>query len=203
VATGDAFFCDLIQRYPDGVNAGQVYRGQEPWVNLGTLKTSGLDFGVKYTLRNTRIGSFRFSLDTTYTDEYKNKASPISITHDYAGTYSTTFGNYAKYRSLGAVGWNLGGFDGLLTARYIHKLKIEDADGGPGVTPLSVPHRTYFNLTVGYELPTKTKIQIGVINLTDEQPPLMYFNNTINANTDVSTYDTLGRQYWIGLRQKF
>jgi len=179
------------------------YVAQEPFLNLGTLKTSGLDFGVKYTLRNTAAGNFRFSLDTTYTDEYKNKASPISDVVDYAGTYNTTFGNYAKYRVLGGVGWSLKSFDGLLSMRYIHKLKIVDADGGPGVVPLSVPHRTYFNLTLGYELPTKTKIQLGVINLTDEQPPLMYFNNTINANTDVSTYDAIGRQYFISVRQRF
>jgi len=82
-------------------------------------------------------------------------------------------------------------------------LKIVDADGGPGVVPLSVPHRTYFNLTLGYELPTKTKIQIGALNLTDKQPPIMYQNNVINANTDVSTYDTLGRRWFVGVNQKF
>ncbi len=203
VATGDPLFCDLIVRYPSGPSAGQVQIAQEPYLNLGTLKTQGVDVGLKYTLRNTRAGNFRFSLDTTYTDSYKNKPSDISETHDYAGTFNTTFGNYAKYRALGGIGWNLASFDGLLTMRYIHKLKIEDADGGPGVVPLKIPHKTYFNMTLGYEFPTKTKLQIGIMNLTDEKPPLMYFNNTLNANTDVSTYDTLGRQYWIGLRQKF
>ncbi len=53
---------------------------------------------------------------------------------------------------------------------------------------------TYFDLTVGYELPTKTRIQAGMINLADKQPPIFYQNNVLNANTDVSTYDTLGRQ---------
>jgi outer membrane receptor protein involved in Fe transport len=204
VATADPFFCGLITRYTSGDGAGQVLVAQEPWLNLGTLKTNGVDFGIKYTLRNTVSGSWRFSLDTTYTDAYKNKASPISETVDYAGTYSTTFGNYAKYRSLLAVGWSMGSFDGLLTGRYIHKLTIPDSDGAPGPdVPLHVPHRTYFNLTLGYELPTNTKIQLGVINLTDEEPPVMYFNNTLNANTDVSTYDTLGRQYFISVRQRF
>ena len=65
-----------------------------------------------------------------------------------------------SFSILGGVGWSLGSFDGLLSMRYIHKLKIVDADGGPGIVPLNVPHRTYFNLTVGYELPTKTKMTV-------------------------------------------
>jgi len=41
-------------------------------------------------------------------------------------------------------------------------------------------------------------VQFGVINLGDKQPPLMYSNNVINANTDVQTYDTLGRRFFLG-----
>ena len=203
VATGDPLFCGLINRYTSGPNQGEVFQGLEPFLNLGKLKTEGFDLGIKYQLRNTGLGSFRFTVDSSYTKNYKNTPSDISLTQDYAGTYSTTFGNYAKWRALGGIGWSLASFDGLLTARYIHKLKIEDADGGPGVVPLNVPKKVYLNLTLGYEFATKTKVQLGVINLGDTQPPFMYFNNTINANTDVSTYDTLGRQYWVGVRQQF
>jgi outer membrane receptor protein involved in Fe transport len=40
-------------------------------------------------------------------------------------------------------------------------------------------------------------------NLSDEQPPLLYQNNVTNANTDVNTYDTLGRRYAISATYKF
>jgi outer membrane receptor protein involved in Fe transport len=46
-------------------------------------------------------------------------------------------------------------------------------------------------------------VQIGAINIGDKQPPLLYQNNVINANTDVSTYDTIGRRWWVGVTQKF
>ena len=67
---------------------------------------------------------------------------------------------------------------------------------------LARPSYTYVDLVLGYTLPTNTSFKIGVDNLTDKAPPILYQNNVINANTDVSTYDTIGRAYW-AIVQKF
>jgi len=56
---------------------------------------------------------------------------------------------------------------------------------------------------VGYTFWEKLTVTAGVDNLTNEQPPLMYQNNVINANTDVSTYDTIGTYYRMGVKYKF
>jgi len=62
----------------------------------------------------------------------------------------------------------------------------------------------YEDLTLGYTFaPTKTHVQAGVRNISDKQPPIFYQNNVTNANTDVETYDTLGRQWFVGFLQKF
>ena len=98
----------------------------------------------------------------------------------------------------------MGGFDGLLTVRYFDSLEVIDPDGAPGVQPpLSVPSVTYYDLTLGYTFPTETKVQVGAINLGDKDPPILYQNNVLNANTDVSTYDLLGRRWYVGVTQKF
>ena len=44
---------------------------------------------------------------------------------------------------------------------------------------------------------------LTVDNLTDEEPPLMYQNNVLNSNTDVSTYDLIGTYYRVSLNHKF
>jgi outer membrane receptor protein involved in Fe transport len=81
---------------------------------------------------------------------------------------------------------------------------VKDPDGIIQDAPdLPIPSMTYVDFTVGYELPTNTRIQAGFLNLTDKQPPLLYQNNVLNANTDVSTYDVLGRRYFLSLTQKF
>jgi outer membrane receptor protein involved in Fe transport len=206
VSTGQPQFCGLVFRYTDpaSANLGQIQSFLEPIVNLGELETDGIDFGVKYALRDTRIGSFQFSLDATRLNSYENTPAPGAVPVEIAGTYDRQFGNYAKWRGLLGVGWKMAGFDGLLTSRYIHSIEVVDPDGAPDVQPnLEVGSTTYFDLTAGYTFPTDTRVQLGVTNLTDKQPPLLYQNNVINANTDVSTYDLLGRRYFVSFVHTF
>jgi outer membrane receptor protein involved in Fe transport len=204
VATGAPQFCDLMVRFEDGPNAGQFQVFREPIVNLGRLETDGVDFGIKYQIRDTPAGSWNVSLDLTRINSYENTPSPGAEPVEIEGTYDRQFGNYAKYRGLLGVGWKHLGFDALATIRYIHSLEVRDPDGAiPDAPPLQIPSFTYVDLTVGYTLPTNTRFQVGFINLTDEQPPILFQNNVINANTDVSTYDLLGRRYFVGITQTF
>lgn len=48
-----------------------------------------------------------------------------------------------------------------------------------------------------------SRIQLSVDNLTDEEAPMMYQNNVLNSNTDVSTYDLIGTFYRVSLSHKF
>jgi outer membrane receptor protein involved in Fe transport len=203
-ATGSDEFCGLVFRFPAGPNAGNIQVFKEPITNIGKLKTNGIDFGVKYTVRQTRLGSFNFSLDATHINSYENTPAPGALPVQIAGTYDRQFGNYAKWRGLAGLGWQFAGFDGLLTARYIGKLQVNDPDGKiENAPPLKISQVTYLDLTLGYNFPTNTRVQVGATNLTDRTPPILYQNNVLNANTDVSTYDTLGRRWFVGLTQKF
>ena len=100
VLTGNPTFCNLMIRYPSGPNAGLFQELQEPIFNLGTLKTDGFDFGVKYAKRDTPVGSFNVSLDMTRINSYENVAAPGAAAVEVAGTFDRQFGNYAKWRGL-------------------------------------------------------------------------------------------------------
>jgi outer membrane receptor protein involved in Fe transport len=209
IDNANAYFCSLNTRYQSGPNQGEVQVFQQPTVNLGELKTNGVDFGLKYVLTNTRAGSFQFSVDTTYIDTYETVAAPGSAPQEVAGTYDRQFGNYARWRGTGQIGWALSSFDGLLSARYIHSLVVHtpatqsDPFAGLPNPDLQIPSVMYFDLTLGYTIQkTNTKFQLGVQNLADKDPPILYQNNVINANTDVSTYDLLGRRFFVTVSQK-
>jgi len=204
VATGQSQFCDLVVRFPEGPNAGLIQQFFLPTTNLGSLETDGVDIGVRYTLPDTRFGGFRFSLDVTHINSFENIPAPGADPVEVVGTYDRQFGNYAEWRGLGAVGWSVGPFDALLTARYIDSIELMNPDNAnPDAPPLQIPSFTYFDLTAGYTWRENTRLQVGVSNLADEEPPILYQNNVINANTDVSTYDTIGRRYWLSISQKF
>ncbi len=200
VATADPESCARIHRNSDGT----VLVITEPTVNLGNLQTSGVDVGFKYRLRTDSAGDFQFSLDSTYIDKYDSDAGTGAPVQHVEGTYDRQFGNIAQWRALGAIGWAFKGFDALATVRYIDSIVLHDPDGLIDNAPdLQIGSKTYLDLVLGYTLPTNTTFRLGVDNLSDEQPPLLYQNNVINANTDVSTYDTVGRAYWASIVQKF
>lgn len=200
LASGSADFCGLISRFPDG----SIFQIRQPTVNLGVTETSGVDIGLRYRLRETPIGAFNFQIDTTYTDKYDNTPQPGAAKVEVAGTYDRQYGNFAKWRAFGGVSWMYQDFTALLRARYIHSIELLDPDGAPGIQPsLRIPSFTYLDLTLGYTWRENLRIQLGAENLTDKQPPIMYQNNVLNANTDVSTYDTVGRFFWGRLTYKF
>jgi outer membrane receptor protein involved in Fe transport len=194
IATGAASFCNLIVRNTDG----SILEVKQPYVNLGVLKTNGFDVGVKYALPGTPLGSFRFALDTTYIGSYGVDGNDVS------GTFDRQFGNYAKWRANIGIGWSARDFTALWSTRYIHSLRLTDPDGFPGVQPdLEIPAVSYSSFTFGYTLPTATKLQFGVDNMFDKEPPIFYQNNVTNSNTDVATYDTIGRRWYVSVSQKF
>jgi outer membrane receptor protein involved in Fe transport len=207
VTTGK--YCNLVTRYTTGASAGDIEVFQEPTSNLASLTTDGVDFGINYTLKQTFLGSFGFQLNVTDTMSYLYTAAAGAAPIQVDGTYNRQFGNFARYRGLAAVTWAGWNFESLITAQYIHHLLLDDpaasgvtATGAP-YPPLYVGSTMYWNASVGYNFPTKTKLLLSMQNIFDKQPPILYQNNVTNANTDVNTYDTLGRRFLISLSQKF
>ncbi len=201
VATGSPQFCGYINRFGDG----SILQIQEPTINLGSLETSGVDFSVAYTLPGTGFGDFRGGLDATYTDKYDSTVVAGTPVVEVAGSYDRQYGNIADWRVSGHVGWAYSDFTALVAVRWIDSIILRDPDGQPGIQPdLRIASQIYWDATVGYTLPsTETRFQLGVNNLNDNQPPILFQNNVTNANTDVETYDTIGRYFFGSISQKF
>lgn len=200
VASGSPDFCGLITRFSDG----QIQVFEEPTVNLGSLETAGVDIGTKWRLRNTPVGDFLMTLDTTYIESYDSTPIEGQPVQGKAGYFDRQFGNFARWRGILGFGWSYQDFDALATTRYVSKVKLFDPDGAPGVQPdLVIDPQYYVDLTVGYTFMKSTKISLGVENVGNELPPIMFQNNVLNANTDVNTYDTMGRFYWGRVSHKF
>jgi iron complex outermembrane receptor protein len=210
VATGSPTFCNLVTRLTSGAQQGQVLVFNNPTFNLGSLRTDGVDLGLKYAIHNTPAGNFQFGADITDTMSYLNVPAPGAVPQQIVGTYSKQFGNYARFRGLATMGWTGWGAEGLLTARYIHHVQVNnpsvkglEADLKTPFPPLQIGSVIYWDLSAGYNFVTNTKVMATVQNIADKQAPIMYQNNVTNANTDVFTYDTIGRRWLVSFLQKF
>jgi iron complex outermembrane receptor protein len=203
-------FCPFIHRYDDTTQQpGQVFYIDTPVVNLGTLSTSGIDFTVNYAIPHFDMGSvdpgnFRAGLDTSYIATFKNNAVPDaagSQTIDYAGTWNAQFGNVSRWRAMATLNWNRGNWDAQWRTRYISSVTALNADAATNAS-LPVASVVYSDLQLGYAVPNiHTRFDVGVDNLFDRQPPLIYQNGQVN--TDTATYDTMGRYYWARATLKF
>lgn len=204
-------YCSYIHRYDTATQQpGQVLYISTPVVNLGNLSTTGIDFTLNYKLPhfdlgNYNPGNFRIGLNTTYVSTYNNNATPGqpgAKTVNYAGTYSLQFGSISHWRGTLTVNWDKNNWSGQWQARYIGKATDLNADY---VTLADAPMASiiYQSLQLGYTIPSiHTTFDIGVDNLFNKIPPLIYQNGA-NYNVDTATYDTLGRYFWARATVKF
>ena len=202
--------CPFIHRYDNTTQVpGQVNYFDGPVYNLGTLSTSGIDFTANYKLPHFDLGGFnpgdfKLGLATSYVATFNNNAtpgSPGSTVDRFAGTWNAQFGNVSRWRGTATVGWNRGNWDAQWRTRYISPVTALSADAATHAN-LAVASVVYSDLQVGYAVPTiHTRFDVGVDNLFDRRPPLIYQNG--QGNTDSATYDMMGRYYWARATLKF
>jgi len=208
---GGSPFCPFIHRFTDG----QINFISQPTVNLGRLDAKGWDLALRYKLPDTAFGAFNAGFDGTYIAQWDNDQDTTSILDPVihvAGHYNKDYGLFSRVRARAFLNWNLGDWSAGWRTRYIGGYAVGNNDvrqgtsadaGVPGVE-LQFPSYVIHSINVGYALPSlNSRFDVGVDNLLDRQPPIMYQNNVLNANTDPSNFDTIGRYYWARYTVKF
>jgi len=211
-------FCTLIHRTPSGPNAGRLSFIQEPKANLGRLDAKGADLAFRYRLPETAFGNFSVNFQTTYLDRYADDPAPGTpgdFAHEYAGHYSSPLSaNFSRWKALSVLNWNLGPWSAAWTARYVGNYTVGYANeaygqsacqsNSPPGCELHYGASVYHAITAGYNIePLNTRVDLGIDNLSDKAPAIIYLNNTVNGNVDANTFDTIGRFYWARVTVKF
>jgi len=230
---GQTQYCGLIHRFTSGNGAGQISSINEPTGNLGRVDVEGVDTAFNYRLPEFAFGRFNVGVNATYLKKYDLQTAPGvegNTVYHYAGHFMG-FGSapaaacpgagggvclFPRWRAQSSVGWQLGNFDASWQMRYVGRFRM----GSPDPTQDTHPYgggnaslnglytdfgaTTYNDLQFGYNLEAiNTRFDIGVNNVGDKQPPFLYANNTLNANTDPSDFDLMGRYYWGRVTVKF
>ncbi len=225
-----SIYCKFIHRDTQG----SITFFTLPTVNLGAIRTDGVDMAVKYKFPVTPWGQFSTSFDFTHINKFDRNLNPAATAADpanneilhLAGHYNKDFGNYAKWRGDAMLNWSMGNWNAGWHMRWVGKVQIGDLDTlqntsidackptpldpnpnclGPTVLRIG----NYFNsaVTAGYNFGAigtmDSRVDVGVDNVLDKKPPFIYSNYAVNGNTDVSTYDTIGRLFWARFTAKF
>ncbi|MEO7323888.1 MAG: TonB-dependent receptor [Dokdonella sp.] len=127
---------------------------------------------------------------------------------------------FPRWRAQSQVGWQLGSFDASWGMRYIGRFRMGSPSPSQDLFPAGTCYfgsyctlnglfynygaTVYHDIQFGYNIePINARIDVGVNNLGDKQPPVVYSNNTNNANTDPVDFDLMGRYYWGRITVKF
>ena len=123
---------------------------------------------------------------------------------------------FPRWRAQSSIGWQMGAFDATWNMRYVGGFRMGSPSpsqdthpygtGNPSLDGLYTDYgsTTYHDIQFGYNIePINTRVDLGVNNVGDKQPPFLYANNTLNANTDPSNFDLMGRYYFGRVTVKF
>ena len=199
--------------YSDELGLPLIYRDMAsnlkvnvPLINESSLKTSGVDLQIQYGIpmefaskRVSGLGeTLRLSFMLSWLDEY------VLDGIDYADTsgYYNIQGSFPEYKAVLRLGYDIGPVNVTWTTTYIDAMKNQGnipvfEDGGYK----NLPSHTYHDLGAVWAIDETFELSAGIRNLFDKEPPV--YENSIDQNTDPSTYDMVGRFYFAGVRAKF
>jgi iron complex outermembrane recepter protein len=212
--SGTSPYCSSLAR--NGGNITGIYldaslggdaNGYFQAINLGSIKTSGVDVQLGYRLPTEFVSessALNFNLLMSYLIDFKNVGLG-GLKTDYAGTASY-FGaglgtSFPRWKGTLNIGWQLDDnlkFDSRI--RYIHKMDNRASRQFPGETFTGPGSVFYFDFGMEANVEALT-FRVGLNNAFDKLPP-QYAPN-VQSGTDPSTYDVLGRRAYVSVRLRF
>lgn len=200
-------FCDKIKRDPTTGAISNLARGN---ANMGEIATTGLDIGLNYKFPLTSYGQFAVRTDTTYLNSYKVKSTPTSDWVNYEGEWG-----YNRVKSNISVDWSKGSWSATFGTRYYSGVKSQCWDSttecsNPGEKAswgTDVDHKSaliYNDLSVGYATAWKGKVLVGINNIFDKKPRIVYdANGNTSSSSSVDSTMPIDRFFYVRYNQLF
>lgn len=212
--------CALIQRDPTTgalwLNTGNVI---DTNVNIGGIKTTGVDFNANYTVGledwgMPSYGSLQFSFVGTWLESLETNTGLgfANSVYDCAGFYANQCGvPNPEWRHRARVTW-VSPWDLDVSATWRHYGEAEIAVLGPNGSLNNSAARldkvldsqNYLDLAGTWQVLDNVTVRAGVNNILDNDPPLSpSVGTTGNNNTYPQLYDALGRYFFFGVTANF
>lgn len=197
------FFCKLFAR----TVSGDLTIIEQPIRNLGSLKTSGLDFAANLRVPapflgwGGRDGAISLSSNVNYQIDYKLQTFATSPELDYAGTIAgDPTQSFPRWRGITTVGLRSGPVNLTGTWRYISAMADRSAAANPATTVRGTPAYSYFDLNARLDVTRLIELFGGITNIANKAPPVV---GGTAATTNLGTYDAIGRTFFFGARARF
>lgn len=189
---------------------GRVIAINDRFINLQPQTAGGIDFGMDWSLRRTRFGSFSVNLNATRLLEFTRDPGDI-VNALYAARAAGTIdpltplpdpsqligqNGRPEWRASGSLTWNKSAWRVGYSAQYMSSFEQPQLLGVSG-DPWVVEQRLTHNLYGQYRFPDGTAVRLGVRDLTDEGPSLA------DGGYRGSLHNPWGRYWYVNISRSF
>lgn len=197
-------WCTQFQRdQTDGgvINLEQFDRNQ------ASIETSGVDITARWGLDLADVGvdagSLNWNLVATWVEKFTEQTTSVDPVDDFVGTIGALTGQAKpEWRFTLNTNYTVNDLSLNLATRYIQDMVHRNTVlGGSPVTNTGVNSTWYLDLNGTYALTDWVQLRAGVNNLLDQEPRL--YTPNVQANTDPSLYDVIGRSAFVGVKLTF
>jgi len=177
------------------------------FLNLGDVKTSGIDGQFNWTGGATEFGRFSVGLRGTYVLKYEFQTEPGGQFFDPLGNYSPQFGGpVIRYQQVTNLGWQYTTWTVNLFNQF--QTGYTDQNGAANVAPgfrnNTVGKNSVWNLSTTYSGFKGLTIAAGILNVLNTDPPYSNQAGRFQARGyDDRFASPLGRVYTLGARYQF
>jgi len=194
-----------------------------PLMPGSSQRTYGIDFTANYKVPTDSVGEFNVFANANYLLGYKQNQGPGTPFLSFAGQYTDSQvtgisnGTMPDYLVTTGTTWDYQNFQYSIVGRYVPGVtdqgNLFTGDTAHGFTAndlaWNVPDYYTVDMRLAYNFKSAnggtwydgTSIAVGMNNVTDEKPPLIASSS--EDNTDKSTYDLLGRFFYVQASKKF
>ncbi len=199
-------WCQLFNRdQSDGgiINLNQLNN------NDARVEKAGVDITARWGFDladvGMDIGSLNWNAVATYTvkDDSQTLVGAADPIYDFVGTIGSTTGTASpEWRYTLNSNYSNDDLSMNLALRYVQDMiNANVVTGGSPITNTGVDQTWYLDLNGTYNLTENVILRGGINNLLDQEPRL--YTPNVQANTDPSLYDVLGRSAFVGVKLVF
>jgi iron complex outermembrane receptor protein len=169
-------------------------------VNLGSLRSDGVDLDLNYRTPKTDWGRFGFNLTGTYIRKFQFQTEQNGAYFNNVGVFFNGAPIF-RWQHYAALTWDMGPWAATLAQNF----QTGYTDEAPDVNgnPRRVDENMTWDLQGQYSGIKNLKFTLGIRNLFDEDPPFSNQGQTFPVGYDPRFTDPRGRFYYSSINYSF
>lgn len=201
------YYCSLLSRARTGALEAPT---SQPLLNLAQFNVSGIDVQLDWKAELSDVGipvegRLAFRSAVSFLDKFEVQALPGAAVYDFAGTIGTSVESNAgiahpEFKAITSLTYSRDNGSIGVTWRYIDKMKHSNFVTSPTTAPPGISAYNAFDINARYSLPWDTDVRVGITNLFNKAPPPY---GSTPETYDSSSYDVVGRYFFMSLTKKF